>query len=96
MAAIAGSAAGPDAAYNQLVGELGFATQLVTRRTDNQQTVSDGIDAARESQAGVNIDEEMAALLTFQRAYEAASRVITAVDQALDTLINRTGLVGRA
>jgi flagellar hook-associated protein 1 FlgK len=96
MAAIAGSAAGPDAAYNQLVGELGFATQLVARRTDNQQTVSDGIDAARESQAGVNIDEEMAALLTFQRAYEAASRVITAVDQTLDTLINRTGLVGRA
>lgn len=96
MAAIGGAAAGPDAVYTQLVGELGFTTQLVARRTDNQQTVSDGIDAARESQAGVSIDEEMASMLAFQRAYEAASRVITAVDQTLDTLINRTGLVGRA
>ena len=27
--------------------------------------------------------------------YEAAARVVTAADQALDTLINRTGIVGR-
>jgi flagellar hook-associated protein 1 FlgK len=31
----------------------------------------------------------------FQRAYEGAARVMTTVDQTLDTLINRTGLVGR-
>jgi flagellar hook-associated protein 1 FlgK len=37
----------------------------------------------------------MVHLLTYQRAYEAASRVISAVDEALDVLINRTGLVGR-
>ncbi|WP_309472611.1 flagellar basal body rod C-terminal domain-containing protein [Microbacterium sp. H6] len=34
-------------------------------------------------------------LLTYQTAYQAAARVMTAVDEALDVLINRTGLVGR-
>jgi flagellar hook-associated protein 1 FlgK len=43
----------------------------------------------------VNIDEEMTNMLAFQHAYSAASRMVTAIDQTLDTLINRTGLVGR-
>jgi flagellar hook-associated protein 1 FlgK len=34
-------------------------------------------------------------MLAFQRAYEGAARVLTAVDEMLDTLINRTGVVGR-
>ncbi len=34
-------------------------------------------------------------LLVSQRAYEAAARVMTTIDQVLDTLINRTGVVGR-
>jgi flagellar hook-associated protein 1 FlgK len=54
-----------------------------------------GINGQINSESGVNIDEEMANLLTYQRAYEAAARVLTAIDDALDTLINRTGLVGR-
>jgi flagellar hook-associated protein 1 len=40
-------------------------------------------------------DEEMTNLLTYQRGYEAASRVLTTIDSMLDQLINRTGLVGR-
>ena len=32
-------------------------------------------------------------MISAQRAYEAAARVMTTVDSVLDTLINRTGLV---
>ena len=35
----------------------------------------------------------MTNMLAYQRAYEGAARVLTAVDEMLDTLINRTGLV---
>jgi flagellar hook-associated protein 1 FlgK len=43
----------------------------------------------------VSLDEENVSLLANQHAYQAAARVMTAVDEALDVLINRTGLVGR-
>ena len=56
-----------------------------------QKTILDSADAAVESDAGVNLDEEMTNLLMYQRAYQAAAKVITAVDEMMDTLINRTG-----
>jgi flagellar hook-associated protein 1 FlgK len=52
-------------------------------------------DRARRSAHEVSIDEELVNLMAFQRMYEAAARVITTVDEALDVLINRTGIVGR-
>jgi flagellar hook-associated protein 1 FlgK len=45
--------------------------------------------------SGVSLDEEMAQMLAFQHGYEAAARMITAMDEVLDKLINSTGLVGR-
>jgi flagellar hook-associated protein 1 FlgK len=95
LAALATSASGPDAQFRQLVVDLGVQAQSVNRRVDVQSSVTDDLDDARDAQAGVNIDEEMVNMLTFQRAYEGASRVLTAVDQMLDTLINRTGMAGR-
>ena len=53
------------------------------------------LDTAWEQQAGVNLDEETVTMLTAQRAYEAAARLLTTLDEVLDTLINRTGIVGR-
>jgi flagellar hook-associated protein 1 FlgK len=33
-------------------------------------------------------------MLTYQHAFESAARVMTTIDSMLDTLINKTGLVG--
>jgi len=65
--------------------------QSVNRRMEIQAGVTLDVDSARSSQSGVNLDEEMSSLLQYQRAYEAASRVISIVDSTLDTLINRMG-----
>ncbi|HLZ38123.1 MAG TPA: flagellar basal body rod C-terminal domain-containing protein [Mycobacteriales bacterium] len=75
--------------------DLGVQAQGVKRHLDMQRTVTEQVDLARTSASGVNIDEEMTNLVAFQRAYEGAARVLTAIDETLDTLINRTGLVGR-
>jgi flagellar hook-associated protein 1 FlgK len=95
MADLGSSATGADAGYQAMIGELGVAASASTRRNDIQTNVTDQADADRESTSGVNLDEEMTNLLTYQRGYEAASRVLTTVDSMLDQLINRTGLVGR-
>jgi flagellar hook-associated protein 1 len=95
LAKLADLVNGPDAGFRKLVVDLGVAAQTVNRRVDVQAAVATDIDDARDSAAGVNIDEEMVNMLTFQHAYEAASRMLTSVDEMLDTLINHTGLVGR-
>jgi flagellar hook-associated protein 1 FlgK len=86
---------GPDTVYQQMIGRLGVSAQASNRRSEIQDSVTDQVDTSRQGEAGVNLDEEMTHLLTFQRGYEAASRVLTTVDSMLDQLINRTGLVGR-
>jgi flagellar hook-associated protein 1 FlgK len=95
MAALGRSAGGPDELYQNLVVSLGYATQGAQQTAQTVQAFMAGITGQINSESGVNIDEEMANLLTYQRAYEAAARVLTSIDEALDTLINRTGLVGR-
>jgi flagellar hook-associated protein FlgK len=81
--------------YQRLVVDLGVETQAVNRRVEVQAAIVQHVDAARESAGGVNLDEEMTLMLQYQHAYDAAARFLTAIDQALDTLINSTGLVGR-
>jgi flagellar hook-associated protein 1 FlgK len=92
---VGNSGNGPDQVYQQMIGQLGVASQASARRTDIQNSVRDQVDTDRGAESGVNLDEEMTNLLTYQRGYEAASRVLTTVDSMLDQLINRTGLVGR-
>jgi flagellar hook-associated protein FlgK len=86
---------GSDAGYRRMIVELGVQSAVAQRNLDIQTVVATQVDAARESVSGVNIDEEMTNMLQFQHAYAAAGRLVTAIDETLDVLINRTGLVGR-
>jgi flagellar hook-associated protein 1 FlgK len=86
---------GVDANYRALVVGLGVESAVATRDLTVQSVVSTQVDAARESVAGVNLDEEMTNMLSYQHAYSAAARMMTAIDEALDKLINGTGIVGR-
>jgi flagellar hook-associated protein 1 len=95
MADLGSALDGPDREYQGMIGQLGVAAQASGRRNEIQATVTEQVDASREAHSGVNLDEEMTNLLTYQRGYEAASRVLTTIDSMLDQLINRTGLVGR-
>ncbi|MCB0990041.1 MAG: flagellar hook-associated protein FlgK [Acidimicrobiales bacterium] len=78
-----------------LVTDIGSRTAQALASADANADLQLSAELQRSGATGVNIDEEMVALIQYQRAYEAAARVITAADEALNTLINRTGLVGR-
>ncbi len=84
-----------DASVRGLVTDLGSLTQSQLRAADSQGELVSAAELARKGSGGVSIDEEMVNLIQYQHAYNAAARVMTAVDQALDTLINRMGVVGR-
>lgn len=63
--------------------------------TDAGSHVLSSIADQRESVMSVSLDEEAINMLKYQKSYSAAARLMTTLDEALDTLINRTGLVGR-
>lgn len=85
----------PDAAYAALITALGAETQGAKTRAESESAVAQLLERRRQSAAGVSLDEEAVNMLRYQRAYEAAARVITAIDEMLDKLINSTGVVGR-
>ena len=51
------------------------------------EIVRDQAVAARESIAGVNLDEEAASLIKFQQSYQASARLIQTANQLFDTII---------
>ncbi len=81
--------------YGSLVGRLGIETAESDSFTKNYELLSQQVDNARQSVQGVSLDEEMTNMIKFQHAYDAAARVITTMDQALDTVVNGMGIVGR-
>jgi flagellar hook-associated protein 1 FlgK len=83
-----------DRGYSSLIAELGGVVKSNLNTEANQQSLVDAIENRRQSVQGVSADEEMTNMIRFQRGYQASSRMMSTLDQMLDTLINRTGTVG--
>jgi flagellar hook-associated protein 1 FlgK len=77
--------------YGDLVGSIAQRKSAVAQAVDTQNAIKDQIQAMRESMSGVSLDEEMVSLTKYQRAYEAAGRVLSTVDELMQDLINRVG-----
>jgi flagellar hook-associated protein 1 len=83
-----------DRSYASFVTRVGTEMNEARNGETNAQALLDAVEERRESTSGVSMDEEMTNLQRFQRGYEASARAMTALDEALDVLINRTGRVG--
>ena len=83
-----------DTAYASLVTTIGSDSQQAQRNSSNTGVLVDTLQNRRDSVSGVSLDEEMTNLVRFQRGYQAAARALTAMDDMIDQLINRTGKVG--
>lgn len=82
-------------AFNSLVLDLGSGSKRATETLGDFERIRASVAERRSAVSGVNMDEELSNLLTFQRAYEASARLITTVDEMMDMIINRMGIVGR-
>lgn len=84
-----------DSKYKEIIVAVGLEMSYINRMNNNQATVLASIEDRRQSVSGVSIDEEVTNVIKYGHSYNAASRVITAIDEQLDTVINKMGLVGR-
>ncbi len=95
IAQISRGPASPDAQWAGFVSATGSASRAATQQAGIADTAAGNAKHAQVSGASVSLDEESVSLMASQHAYQAAARVLSAIDEALDTLINRTGMVGR-
>lgn len=80
-----------DEYYNEMIGSFGSKGNVWQTVVDNQEKLAQEVESKRQQVSGVSTDEELTSLLTYQHAYNAASRYINVVNQMLEHLIERLG-----
>jgi flagellar hook-associated protein 1 FlgK len=85
----------PDDFVKSLLSALAVDSSQAKRMSANSETLIAQTKNKIYSESGVSLDEEMSNMVKFQQTYNASARLITSLDQILDTMINRLGLVGR-
>ncbi len=73
--------------YRSLIGEMGILSEAMNEKQDFAQSLLTRLEEVRDSVSGVNLDEELAEMMKFQHAYEAASKIIAVVDEMLRSLM---------
>ncbi len=74
--------------YSAQVASLGIESQQAQRDAENQQLVVNQVSSLIDSVSGVSLDEESTNLIQYQRAFQASARVISTVDEMLQTIVN--------
>lgn len=84
-----------DGYYRDIISDIGVAASESRSMEDSTTMVRNEVDNRRKSISGVSLDEEMTDMLKYQHSYSANSRVINAIDEMIENIINRLGVVGR-
>jgi len=75
-----------------IVADIGVKGETADKMRLNSEMLNSEISLEKERVMGVSIDEEMTNLVKYQQAFNASARVITAVNQMMDTVINNLGV----
>jgi len=57
---------------------------------EHQSVMLSSLDNYRESISGVSLEEEMLNLIKFQHAFDAAAKLVTTVDEMIQTMMDMT------
>ena len=77
-----------EAFYNSIVSGVGVGAQGAERAAELSETVLQQLNNLRESQSGVSLDEELANLIKYQKAFEGSAKLINTATEMLDTVLN--------
>lgn len=78
--------------YGASIAQLGVDVQQANRMKSGEDVLVTQIANQRESSSGVSLDEEMTNLVKFQKSYAAAARMVTMMDDMLNTIVNGMGI----
>jgi len=84
-----------DEFYQGIIQNIGNNAQEVRTFTEGQSGLVESADNQRKAISNVSMDEEMSMMLKYQFAYGGASKAFNAIDEMIDTVVNRMGMVGR-
>lgn len=91
IAQLTTSTTGADARWESFVVSIGQASSTATGQASITASGLSTATTARSSVSAVDTDQETTNMLIYQNAFSAAARVMTTVDDMLNTLINKTG-----
>jgi flagellar hook-associated protein 1 len=74
--------------YFTLIGEVGARSKEAQTMAGNHRLFSSQIENRRQSVQGVSLNDEAAKLVLFQRAYQAAARTVSIIDDLMEVTIN--------
>lgn len=74
-------------AYRRAAADLGVAAQAADREAQGAELVHEQLQTFQAQVSGVSIDEELIAMLKYQRAFDAAAKMIAVADEMLQTLL---------
>jgi flagellar hook-associated protein 1 FlgK len=76
--------------YQATVNQLASATSAAKTSASAADAVKDTLTAQREALSGVSLDEEAVNLMKQQRAFQGAAKLVAAVDELMQTVLNMT------
>jgi len=74
--------------YEDVVTEVALGVSSAEHSSTVFRTIADQADARRQSVSGVSTDEELIKLMNFQQAYTAATKLVTTVDEMMQSVLN--------
>jgi len=74
--------------FSSFLGVVGSAVNTAKNNVETSYALTEQVDQQIQETSGVNLDDEMADMLKFQRSYQAAAKVLTMMDQNVGDLID--------
>lgn len=72
---------------SEMAGDIGAKASIAKARQQASQALYDEATARQTAQEGVNLDEELVLMTTYQQAFNASARLIQAASDMYDTLM---------
>lgn len=84
-----------DSYLTNIATDLGMQISDAKSKLGTTESCLNDIETQRDSVSGVNVDDEVVNLIMYNQSLSASSRFMTTMDEAIETIINKMGLVGR-